>query len=75
MNLNKYQLKYTQKMKKNLIAQGHTPAYITKRGKLLFIDNSRYDKYSSVTGAKILVGVDGRFWGYSDDEKISRRFR
>lgn len=49
-----------------------TPNYITKRGKLLWIDGSHYDKYSSAANCKILIGADGRFWGYSDSEKIER---
>ncbi len=47
-----------------------TPNYITKRGKLLWIDNSKYDNYSSAANCKILIGANGRFWGYSDSEKI-----
>ena len=48
------------------------PHYITKRGKLLWIDNSHYDSYSSAANCKILMGANGKFWGYSDSEKIEK---
>jgi len=49
-----------------------SPHYITKRGKLLWIDNEHYDDYSSAANCKILIGADGKFWGYSDSPKIKR---
>ncbi len=48
------------------------PHYITNRGKLLWIDTSHWDAYSSATNCKILIGADGRFWGYSDNPKIKK---
>ncbi|MBA7524639.1 hypothetical protein ES705_16780 [subsurface metagenome] len=49
-----------------------TPHYITKRGKLLWIDNRHYNAYSSAANCKILVGADGRFWGYSDNPNLRK---
>jgi len=57
-------------MKRNLIDEGNIPEYKTKNGKLLFADESKYDDYSSVANVKILCDIEGRFWGYSDSEKI-----
>ena len=48
------------------------PSYISKRGKLLWIDGKHYDDYSSAANCKILIGNNGRFWGYSDNPKIER---
>jgi len=55
---------------RNLIEEGRLPDFYTKRGKLLFIDKTHYDAYSSASGAKILIDVRGRFWGYSDDPRL-----
>lgn len=44
------------------------PEYISRRGKPLWIDEDHYDNYTRSTGAKILRGADGRFWGYTNSE-------
>jgi len=50
----------------------YTPHYITKKGKFLWIDDEHYDNYSSASNCKILIGSDGRFWGYSDNPNIRK---
>jgi len=47
-----------------------TPNYITKRGKLLWIDQEHYDDYASAEGCKLLIDAKGKFWGYSDSPKV-----
>ncbi len=47
-----------------------SPNYITKRGKLLWIDYGHYDDYSSAANCKILIGDDRKFWGYSDNPSV-----
>lgn len=46
------------------------PNYITKRGKLLWVNSSKYNAYSSAVNCKILRDQNGRFWGYSDNESL-----
>ena len=46
------------------------PDFITKKWKLLWIDREHYDDYSSARNCKRLVGTNGKFWGYSDSEKL-----
>jgi len=48
------------------------PAYVSRRGKLLWIDvNRRYD-FCSIKGYQILVDKNGKFWGYDHSKKIKR---
>jgi hypothetical protein len=50
---------------------GHQPDYFTKTGNPLFIQKG-YDAYSSASHSKRLLDKNGRFWGYSDSNKIKR---
>jgi len=50
----------------------YAPHYITKRGKFLWIDDEHYDDYSSAANCKILIGSNGKFWGYSDNPNIRK---
>ena len=56
----------------NLLNQGLDAYCVTKRGKLLFIDDSHFDDYSSTAHVHILIGVDGKFWGYSDANGLKK---
>ena len=56
-------------MKLNLLHENWLPDYITKRGKLLFID---YDNIKRNDTIFPLRGIDGKFWGYSNDKKIDK---
>jgi len=50
---------------------GLYPTYATKRKKLLWVDTEHYDNYCQAKNCKILRGADGKFWGYSDDPRIT----
>jgi len=56
---------------KKRIDCGLDPDYQTDKGKLLWIDTERYNSYSSSTNCKILVGASGKFWGYSDNPRLT----
>ena len=62
----------TKEMVRQRIDNGNYPHYQTKRGRLLWVDDSHYDNYSSVTNTKILRDVFGKFWGYSDNLNIEK---
>jgi len=49
------------------------PDYTTIKGKSLWIDTEHYDDYSSACNCKMLIGADGKFWGYSDDGRLINR--
>lgn len=50
------------------IHQGDYPLFISRRGKLLW----RSNKYDAGSHCDFLEGADGRFWGYSNDPKITK---
>ena len=64
-------MKIAEAIKKR-IAEGNDPHYNTKRGKLLWVDTEHYDDYSSINHCKILVDANGKFWGYSNDPRVTK---
>ena len=56
---------------KLLADRSDLPAYVTRRGKLLWIDDGRYD-FCSIKGYQILVGKNGKFWGFSSNKRVKR---
>jgi len=69
------QLKEEGKMKiremvQKRIEEGNEPRYLTKRGKLLWVDTEHHDDYSGTANCKILIDASGKFWGYSDSKNI-----
>lgn len=52
------------------ISCGDYPAYQTQREKLLWRNNC-YDQYSRITKSDILEDAFGKFWGYSDNSRLT----
>ena len=50
-----------------------SPQYTAIGGKSLWIDEAHYDDYSSAANCKVLVDINGKFWGYSDDGRLINR--
>jgi len=56
---------------KLLADRSDLPAYVTQRGKLLWIDSGRYD-FCSIKGHLILVDQNGKFYGYAPSKKVKK---
>jgi len=48
------------------------PAYMTRRGRLLWIDTEGRYSFCEIAGLRVLVTAEGKFYGYDNDKRVKR---